>query len=72
LLEQCEWDWLFGFENRKRIFAIDNRYRFAAIVGTKGGTTKSVAVAVRAVRRRRLGPRKHPRTRATKAPSCRH
>jgi methylase of polypeptide subunit release factors len=45
LLEQCEWEWLFGFENRKRIFAIDNRYRFAAIVGTKGGTTASVAVA---------------------------
>jgi len=45
LLEQCEWEWLFGFENRKRIFAIDNRYRFAAIVGTKGGTTACVATA---------------------------
>ncbi|HEX6810318.1 MAG TPA: N-6 DNA methylase, partial [Planctomycetota bacterium] len=45
LLEQCEWEWLFGFENRQKVFAIDSRYRFAAIVGAKGGATQSVAVA---------------------------
>ncbi|HEU4419169.1 MAG TPA: N-6 DNA methylase, partial [Planctomycetota bacterium] len=45
LLEQCVWEWLFGFENKHRIFAIDNRYRFAAIIGEKGGTTASVATA---------------------------
>ncbi len=45
LLDECRWEWLFGFENRKRLFAIDSRYRFAAIVGTKGGRTRSVRVA---------------------------
>ena len=28
LLDACEWQWLFGFENRERIFDIDSRYRF--------------------------------------------
>ncbi|MFT4514610.1 MAG: hypothetical protein ACI89X_000704 [Planctomycetota bacterium] len=45
LLDQCEWQWLFGFENRERIFAIDSRYRFGAIVATKGGKTSQVQVA---------------------------
>ena len=45
LLDQCEWQWLFGFENRERIFAIDSRYRFGAIVATKGGRTTQVQVA---------------------------
>lgn len=45
LLDECDWQWLFGFENRERIFDIDSRYRFGAIVATKGGSTKSVRVA---------------------------
>jgi SAM-dependent methyltransferase len=45
LLDECEWQWLFGFENTKKLFAIDGRYRFAAIVGSKGGTTARVQVA---------------------------
>ena len=45
LLDTCEWQWLFGFENRERIFAIDSRYRFGAIIATKGGSTNKVQVA---------------------------
>ncbi|MCA8976234.1 MAG: N-6 DNA methylase [Planctomycetes bacterium] len=45
LLERCEWEWMFGFENRKRLFDIDGRYRFAVITGGKGGRTASVKVA---------------------------
>lgn len=45
LLDTCEWQWLFGFENRERIFAIDSRYRFGAIIATKGGCTHKVQVA---------------------------
>ncbi len=45
LLDECRWDWLFGFENGKKLFAIDGRYRFAAIVGSKGGATTNVRVA---------------------------
>jgi len=45
LLDECAWEWLFGFENREKLFAIDSRYRFAAIVGQKGGQTQAVKVA---------------------------
>ncbi|MCB9880045.1 MAG: N-6 DNA methylase, partial [Planctomycetes bacterium] len=45
LLDACRWEWLFGFENRRRIFAIDSRYRFAVIVGSKGGRTPAVNAA---------------------------
>ncbi len=45
LLDTCEWQWLFGFENRERIFAIDSRYRFGAVIATKGGSTQEVQVA---------------------------
>ena len=45
LLNTCDWQWLFGFENRERIFAIDSRYRFGAIVATKGGHTDEVKTA---------------------------
>lgn len=45
LLDHCEWEWLFGFENRKKVFAIDSRYRFGIVIGTKGGRTNAVNVA---------------------------
>ena len=45
LLASCDWQWLFGFENRERIFDIDSRYRFGVIIATKGKTTKTVRVA---------------------------
>jgi hypothetical protein len=45
LLDDCTWEGLYGFENIRRVFPIDRRYRFAAIVGAKGGTTSAVQVA---------------------------
>jgi len=45
LLDQCEWEWLFGFENRARVFEIDSRYRFGALIATKGAKTRRVRVA---------------------------
>lgn len=45
LLDACEWQWLYGFENRAKVFAIDGRYRFGVVVATKGGATRRVQVA---------------------------
>lgn len=45
LLDECEWEWLFGFENRRRLFAIDSRYRFAVVIGRRGGHTTAVRCA---------------------------
>ena len=45
LLDTCDWQWLYGFENRRREFAIDPRYRYAVIVGSRGGRTDAVRVA---------------------------
>ncbi|HEB51826.1 MAG TPA: SAM-dependent DNA methyltransferase [bacterium] len=45
LLDTCDWQWLFGFENRARIFDIDSRYRFGVVIATKGGHTRTVQVA---------------------------
>ncbi|MEC8652166.1 MAG: N-6 DNA methylase [Planctomycetota bacterium] len=45
LLDRCSWEWLFGFENRERIFDIDSRYRFGVVIATKGGETARVRAA---------------------------
>lgn len=42
LLDRCAWQWLFGMENRNKLFAIDGRYRFGIVVATKGGPTDKV------------------------------
>ena len=45
LLERCRWEWLFGFENRDRIFPIDSRLKFNPVILEKGGTTESIQSA---------------------------
>ncbi|MCK5945348.1 MAG: N-6 DNA methylase, partial [Planctomycetes bacterium] len=45
LLDTCSWQWLFGFENRERVFDIDSRYRFGVVNATKGARTERVQVA---------------------------
>ena len=45
LLDECNWEWLFGFENRARVFDIDSRYRFGVVIATKGARTERVRVA---------------------------
>jgi len=39
-LEQCDWQWLFGFENREGIFDIHRSFKFCAIILQKGGVTE--------------------------------
>lgn len=39
LLNKTEWNWLFGFENREKIFDIHGSFKFVIILCTKGGNT---------------------------------
>ena len=41
-LDHCRWQWLFGFENREKVFDIDSRFKFNPIVIQKGGQTASI------------------------------
>ncbi|MEY4673655.1 MAG: hypothetical protein RL148_1439 [Planctomycetota bacterium] len=45
LLDGCRWEWLFGFENRARIFPIDTRYRFGVVVAERGAVTTTLRAA---------------------------
>lgn len=44
-LNNCRWEWLFGFINRHRIFEIDGRFKFVALVIEKSGQTEQLSVA---------------------------
>jgi len=44
-IDRCSWEWLFGFENRKKIFDIDSRFKFCPIIIKKGSTTSSIKAA---------------------------
>jgi hypothetical protein len=44
-LDQCRWEWLFGFENREGIFAIHRSFKFNPIVVEKGGRTDAIRTA---------------------------
>lgn len=44
-LDRCQWEWLFGFENREGVFEIDSRFKFNPIIVQKGGTTASIRTA---------------------------
>ena len=44
-LDRCEWEWLFGFENRDSVFEIHRSFKFNPIIITKGGTTKAIRAA---------------------------
>ena len=41
-LEFNQWHWLFGFENRDKIFSIDSRFKFCPIILQKGGKTENI------------------------------
>jgi hypothetical protein len=45
LLLQCDLQWLFSFENRKKIFPIDSRFRFCCLIACRGSPTRSVRMA---------------------------
>lgn len=44
-LDRCRWEWLFGFENREKIFDIHRSFKFCPIIVEKGGTTTAVRTA---------------------------
>ncbi len=44
-LDQCRWEWLFGFENREKIFDIDSRFKFNPVIVEKGGRTEAIRTA---------------------------
>jgi hypothetical protein len=45
LLDECCWEWCFGFENREGIFDIHRQFKFVAIIVNKGGKTTAVRTA---------------------------
>ena len=45
LLEQCDLQWLFSFENRGQIFPIHRSFRFCCLVASRTSRTKSVRMA---------------------------
>jgi len=44
-LDHCRWEWLFGFENRERIFEIHRSFKFNPVIIRKGGTTAAIRTA---------------------------
>ena len=41
-LERCRWEWLFGVENRDKVFPIHGSYKFNPVIIEKGGTTEAI------------------------------
>ena len=44
-LDRCRWEWLFGFENRDKVFDIDSRFKFNPVIIEKGGATRAIRTA---------------------------
>ena len=44
-LDNCRWEWLFGFENREGIFQIHRSFKFGPIIIEKGGATEVIRTA---------------------------
>ena len=44
-LDRCQWEWLFGFENREGIFEIHRSYKFNPVIIQKGDATSAIRTA---------------------------
>ena len=44
-IERCRWEWLFGIENRDKIFPIDSRFKFNPVIVEKGRATEAIRTA---------------------------
>jgi len=44
-LDNCRWEWLFGFINWQRVFDIDSRFKFVVLLLQKGKSTQQLRVA---------------------------
>ncbi len=56
-LDACSWEWIFGFENRKRIFQIHPSSKFCPVILEKGGESNNIRAAFM---RRDLAEWEHP------------
>ncbi|MBZ5708108.1 AAA family ATPase [Nannocystis pusilla] len=45
LLDRCQWRWLYGFENRNKLFDIHRSFKFAVTIAEKGGKTLTLQAA---------------------------
>jgi len=45
LLEHCRWRWLYGFENRNKLFDIHRSFKFCVTIVEKGGETSAIQAA---------------------------
>jgi len=43
--ENANWEWLFAFENKRKIFNIHSSFKFGPLILTKGGHTESIKCA---------------------------
>lgn len=43
-LEECRWEWVFSFWNKKNIFPIDSTYRFCVVIIEKHGEPSDIRV----------------------------
>ena len=48
LLERCCWRWLYGFENRNKVFDIDSRFKFCVVIARKNGADGDGTGAIQA------------------------
>ena len=44
-LDESSWEWLFSFENRKKVFEIDERFKFAAVIVSRAQFDRPMFVA---------------------------
>ena len=44
-MERCRWEWLFGIENRDKVFPIHRSYKFNPVIVEKGGATEAIRTA---------------------------
>ncbi|MCA9720176.1 MAG: hypothetical protein KC468_36280, partial [Myxococcales bacterium] len=45
LLKRCIWRWLYGFENRNKLFDIHRSFKFCVLIAAKGGRTGAIQAA---------------------------
>jgi hypothetical protein len=55
LLDRCAWRWLYGFENRNKLFDIHRSFKFAVTIAQKGGKTDGAAGGVSCATNSRTG-----------------
>ena len=44
-VDRCQWEWLFGLENRDRIFDIHRSFKFSVAIIQKGGVSDAIRCA---------------------------